>query len=143
MTAMLIDTVSFANELVRLCAPRGPHAPRPLPRRLAARAVLLKAASLSFAAGRRYPEHEVNERLQEWLDTVGTGLETDRVHLRRLLVEWGWLERTVDGSSYWRPAEAPHGGDSSLPEFDATVDQLDVATQRRLVSAGPRRGNSR
>jgi hypothetical protein len=49
-----------------------------------------------FEVGRDYSEAEVNARLSA-LNTFG-----DHALLRRELFDRGWLERTADGSRYWR-----------------------------------------
>jgi hypothetical protein len=42
----------------------------------------------------KYDEPKINETLMRVFD--------DHVFARRLLIEWGFLDRTTDGSSYWR-----------------------------------------
>lgn len=54
---------------------------------------LLEAAQL-FEFEERFSEPEVNERLSQMFD--------DHVFARRLMIEWGFLDRTKDGSAYWR-----------------------------------------
>ena len=52
-----------------------------------------------FEPGRVYSERQVNELLLEW-HTFG-----DWALLRRMLNDWGYLDRERDGSRYWlRPA---------------------------------------
>ena len=63
-------------------------------RRLKRRTIQLEAAAEDFLAGKIYPEVEVNEILAERFD--------DHVFARRLLIEWGFLDRKPDGSGYWR-----------------------------------------
>ena len=48
-----------------------------------------------FEPGRVYNERQVNELLLEW-HTFG-----DWALLRRVLFDWGYLERKSDGSRYW------------------------------------------
>ena len=52
-----------------------------------------------FEPGRVYNEREVNELLLEW-HTFG-----DWALLRRVLFDWGHLDRESDGSRYWLHAE--------------------------------------
>jgi hypothetical protein len=42
----------------------------------------------------KYDEPKINETLMRVFD--------DHVFARRLPIEWGFLDRTTDGSSYWR-----------------------------------------
>ncbi|MBS4219520.1 DUF2087 domain-containing protein [Bacillus sp. FJAT-49711] len=49
-----------------------------------------------FAEGRTYSEKEVNAILDEW------HLFGDSALLRRELFENKWLDRTLDGSQYWK-----------------------------------------
>jgi hypothetical protein len=53
-----------------------------------------------FETGRVYNERQVNELLLGW-HTFG-----DWALLRRVLFDWGYLDRESDGSRYWRRAEA-------------------------------------
>ncbi|MBM7868315.1 DUF2087 domain-containing protein [Heliobacterium gestii] len=57
------------------------------------RLILVKHISRRFAPGRTYTEKEVNGMLEP----VGHDYAT----LRRYLIEYGFLERTADGSAYW------------------------------------------
>jgi hypothetical protein len=63
-------------------------------RRLARRTAQLVRASESFVIGESYTERQVNDLLAELFD--------DHVFARRLLIEWGYLDRDPDGSKYWR-----------------------------------------
>jgi hypothetical protein len=63
-------------------------------RRLARRTAQLVHASESFVIGESYSERQVNDLLAELFD--------DHVFARRLLIEWGYLDRDPDGSKYWR-----------------------------------------
>jgi len=63
-------------------------------RRLSKRIAQLEAASEGFEFDRQYTEPEVNDILREYFE--------DHVFARRLLIEWGYLDRRQDGSSYWR-----------------------------------------
>ncbi len=73
-----------------------------------------------FETGRTYSEKEVNQVIHRWLAPElmeprlrGASLRQsnlygiDAVTLRRALVEECGLERTSDGSSYWRAAASP------------------------------------
>jgi hypothetical protein len=67
--------------------------PQKIARRLPKRLTQLQQAALRFEAGQNYTEVEVNEILISLFD--------DHVFARRLLIEWGFLGRTTDGSRYW------------------------------------------
>ena len=63
-------------------------------RRLKKRMLQLEASAADFKLGTSFTESEVNEILAKRFD--------DHVFARRLLIEWGFLDRKADGSSYWR-----------------------------------------
>jgi hypothetical protein len=56
--------------------------------------VILRHVTARFAAGRRYPEAEVNRTLGALYD--------DHTTLKRYLVDYRFLARERDGSEYWR-----------------------------------------
>lgn len=56
--------------------------------------VILRTIAKEFEEGIRYSEVQVNEILKE--------IYPDYVTLRRYLIEYGYLERTRDGSAYWK-----------------------------------------
>ena len=56
-------------------------------------AVLAQIAE-NFKPEVRYTEKQINTLLQR--------IWPDHVYLRRALIEYGFLERTADGSAYWR-----------------------------------------
>lgn len=55
--------------------------------------IVLEEISKNFSKGKTYSEKEVNRILQRVYE--------DYVSLRRALVEYGFIERTNDGSKYW------------------------------------------
>jgi hypothetical protein len=61
--------------------------------------VVLRYVAQSFEAGRRYTEKEVNTLLKR--------LHPDSATLRRLLVDFGLLQRQSDGQAYWRAEPIP------------------------------------
>lgn len=67
--------------------------PAPIARRLAKRMAQLEGAVLRFEPGVEYSETEVNIILMQLFE--------DHVFARRLLIEWGFLDRVADGSKYW------------------------------------------
>jgi len=68
--------------------------PQPIARRRDKRIAQLVLAAELFDFEAKYDEPKINETLMRVFD--------DHVFARRLLIEWGFLDRTPDGSSYWR-----------------------------------------
>ena len=54
----------------------------------------MRTIAKEFEEGIRYSEVQVNEILKD--------IYPDYVTLRRYLIEYGYLERTRDGSAYWK-----------------------------------------
>ena len=67
---------------------------RQWPAREKRKLVVLSAIAEQFTPGRQYTEKEVNRLLGR--------IYEDFPYLRRLLIEYGFLERTASGSAYWR-----------------------------------------
>ena len=67
--------------------------PAPIARRLAKRMAQLEGAVRRFEPGVEYSEADVNNVLIQLFE--------DHVFARRLLIEWGFLDRVADGSKYW------------------------------------------
>jgi hypothetical protein len=65
--------------------------PSPIARRRIKRLEQLSAAADKFNFNESYDEPTINEILMNIFD--------DHVFARRLLIEWGFLDRTPDGSS--------------------------------------------
>jgi hypothetical protein len=93
----MIGVEEFVERLCLLGADRGP---RGFPRRRRDRQILVKSMLLLMDSARVYTEREVNELLRTWSRDVAPAIEVDHVTLRRLLVDWGHLERTADGRAY-------------------------------------------
>lgn len=55
--------------------------------------IILRQIMKRFEAGKGYSEHEINLVLMKIWD--------DYVTIRRYLIEYGFMERTADGSQYW------------------------------------------
>ena len=68
--------------------------PQPIARRRDKRNAQLVSAAELFDFETKYDEPKINETLMRVFD--------DHVFARRLLIEWGFLDRATDGSSYWR-----------------------------------------
>ena len=86
----LIELEPFRDSAGRLKA-------RPRKRRL--QRVALGLMAESFEVGREYNQAEVGEVLAKEHSF------NDPALLRRSLIEWGLMERTADGSRYWRPKD--------------------------------------
>jgi hypothetical protein len=57
------------------------------------RVIILRHIIQRFEADKKYSEKEVNAILKQFY--------SDYVLVRRLLIDYGFLDRTVDGSAYW------------------------------------------
>ena len=64
-----------------------------MPARLKRKVIVMKAVAEVFESERDYSEQQVNSILEDVHD--------DFVTLRRYLVDFGFLQRTADGSRYW------------------------------------------
>ncbi len=62
--------------------------------------ILLISAAIAFDLGREYTETEVNALLEQWASEFGSGCGLDRVTMRRLLVDEGYLRRDPFGTKY-------------------------------------------
>ena len=134
VTNAMISAEEFVERLCRLGADRGP---RSFPRARNDREILIKSIRLLLDSGRSYTEPEINERLQMWQSEVAPAIETDHVTLRRLLIDYGHLERTADGRAY-------RVGFPARPSaFALVVDEIDVratiAAYRAYLANKPRR----
>jgi hypothetical protein len=113
----MISAEEFVERLCRLGADRGP---RSFPRKRRDREILMKSITMTLDGARTYSEVDVNRALLSWKRDVGPAIETDHVTLRRLLVDYGHLERTADGRVY-------RVGYPARPmAFDLEVDDIDV-----------------
>ena len=56
--------------------------------------------AIAFDLGREYTETEVNALLEQWASEFGSGCGLDRVTMRRLLVDEGYLRRDPFGTKY-------------------------------------------
>lgn len=71
-----------------------------MPRRAKDAQLLLGLAAARLKVGLTYGEHEVNDLLQAWLDTISAPYGIDHVSLRRYLVDAKFLLRDASGSTY-------------------------------------------
>lgn len=113
----MISPEEFVERLCRLGADRGP---RRFPRKRRDRDILMKSIVMLLDSDRRYTESQINDLLQEWKRDVAPAIQTDHVTVRRLLVDFGQLERTADGRTY-RVGFPPRP-----VVFDLEVDDIDV-----------------
>lgn len=104
----------------RLCLLGADRGPRRFPRKGRDREILMRSIVMTLESARTYSESDVNDALLSWKRDVGPAIETDHVTLRRLLVDYGHLERTADGRAY-------RIGYPSRPiAFDLEVDDIDI-----------------
>jgi len=130
----MVDAGEFVERLCRLGADRGP---RRFPRARADREILVKSLRLLLDSGRSYTEREINEELRSWNRDVAPAIEIDHVTLRRLLVDYGHLERTADGRAY-RVGFPAHPLAFALDVDDVDV-RAAVAAYREYVAQKRRR----
>ena len=113
----MIAPEEFVERLCRLGADRGP---RRFPRKPRDREILMKSIVMLLDSERTYTEPEINASIQDWQRDVAPAIESDHVTVRRLLVDYGHLERTVYGRRY-RVGFPPRP-----VAFDLEVDDIDV-----------------
>ena len=113
----MIPLDEFVERLCKLGADRGP---RGFPRKRRDREILMKSIVLLLDGTRAYTEPEINTSLLAWNRDVAPAIETDHVTLRRLLVDYGHLERTADGSRY------RVGFPAAAVAFDLAIYDLDT-----------------
>ena len=119
----MIEVEEFVERLCLLGADRGP---RRFPRKQRDRQILIKSIVMEMDSGRGYTEREINAVLKAWKREVAPAIDSDHVSIRRLLVDYGHLERDRDGSEY-RVGFPPRP-----VAFDLEVDDIDL---RATVSA--------
>ena len=131
----MISPEEFVERLCLVGADRGP---RNFPRKRRDRQILIKSILMLLDSTRSYSEVEINEALRAWNREVAPAVETDHVTVRRLLIDYGHLERTADGRAY-RVGFPP-----GMVAFDLEVEDIDVratiAAYREQVRSRPRRG---
>src|SRR5262249_20690079 len=93
--------------------------------------VVTAAAALAFDIGRDYAESDVNLALERWLADPGAMLATDRVELRRALVDCHLLERDAYGRSYRRASVAPAPWRAAL----SALDDVDLSAEAQRARA--------
>jgi hypothetical protein len=119
----IVSREAFAERLVALCRSGvGPG----LPRKRRDAHVFLRGAAAAVPPDVDCSEAQVNAALDGWLAAVGDRVETDRVSLRRALVDWGYLERDTDGARYRRGPGMP-----GEIRFAPAVDAVDAGAAVR------------
>jgi hypothetical protein len=122
--------VSVEKFLERLCR-LGGERPRPFPRKRRDREILVKTILMRLDSSRTYTESEINDLLELWNREVAPAIQTDYATVRRLLVDWGHLERTADGRSYCV------GFPVDAVAFELEIDQIDLAATIAAHRARP------
>jgi hypothetical protein len=113
----MITLEEFVERLCRLGADRGP---RRFPRKQRDRQILMKSILMLLDSSRSYTEPEINELICTWNQDVAPSIQADHVTVRRLLVDYGYLERTSDGRAY-------RVGFPARPvAFELAVEDLDL-----------------
>ena len=113
----VIEVEEFIERLCLLGADRGP---RCLPRKQRDHQILMKSIVMLMENDRFYTEREINAVLRAWSRDAAPAIDSDHVTLRRLLVDYGHLERTPDGSEY-RIGFPPRP-----VAFDLEIDDIDL-----------------
>lgn len=87
-------TAAESEEIIKRYFPQGPDGPiSEFPAKEKRKVIIIKQLAKRFELGRKYSEKEVNAVLEATFH--------DYVTLRRYLIEYGFLDRLPDGSSYW------------------------------------------
>ncbi len=128
----MVSAEEFVERLCRVGADR----PRGFPRARADREILFKSIRLVLDSARMYSEREINAELEAWKRDVAPSIETDHVTLRRMLVDYGHLERNADGRAYRVAFPA------RPTAFALDVDEIDVratvAAYRAWLASRPK-----
>ncbi len=122
--------VSVEKFLERLCR-LGGERPRPFPRKRRDREILVKTILMRLDSSRTYTESEINDLLELWNREVAPAIQTDYATVRRLLVDWGHLERTADGRNY------RVGFPVDAVAFELEIDQIDLVATIAAHRARP------
>ena len=93
----MIEIEEFVDRLCRLGGRRGP---RRFPRKARDRGILMKSIRMTMEPDAEYSEPQLNELLIDWNHKIAPEIDCDHVTIRRLLIDYGELERTSDGTRY-------------------------------------------
>jgi hypothetical protein len=113
----VIGIDEFVERLCRIGADRGP---RRFPRRRRDREILMKSIRMQMDPMADYTEKAINALLERWRSEIAPAIDVDHVTLRRLLVDYGEIERTRDGATY-RVGYPPRP-----VAFELEIDELDL-----------------
>lgn len=113
----MIEPEEFVERLCRLGARRGP---RRFPRKPRDRAILMKSIRMQLDPEANYSEPQLNAALGAWKAEIAPEIDVDLTTLRRLLVDYGELERTPDCARY-RVGYPPRP-----TAFDLEVEWIDL-----------------
>ena len=133
MVFQRITRKQFEQRLAELCVESGSME---FPRHVIDKHILWKSIVLGLDSATEYSEKEIDERIQQWLKTVGRMVSRDYVNIRRQLVDEGYLSRTPDGSVYRYAATGP-----GSERFDADVEHVncDAVVLKRETSRTEKR----
>ena len=95
------------------------------PRKQRDRHILFRSIVADLDEGATYSEPKLNAVLKKWIADVGESLGTDHVHLRRHLVDEGYLVRDAAGRAYRVEAEG------ASVRFCSDTRRIDVAALLR------------
>jgi hypothetical protein len=136
----MISLEEFVERVLKLGADRGP---RGFPRARRDREILMKSIALELDEKATYSERQVNEQLKRWLREIAPAIDVDHVSLRRTLVDYGYLERTREGSAY-RVGFPPNAVAFDVEVYDvnlrATVAAYLAERDRKAAEKKARRG---
>jgi hypothetical protein len=80
----------------------------------------MKSIVMFMDSDREYTEPEINALLKQWNRDITPAIDSDHVTVRRMLIDYGHLERTPDGGRY-------RIGFPPRPlAFDLEVDDIDL-----------------
>ena len=114
---------------------------RALPKKREAVMTLLVSAMIGIEIGRAHSQWSINAKLQAWIDAFGESIGLDRVSVRRMLVDEGYLHRDRFGTTYVLAARSPSFGyEKSIRSLNLhnLVDELEQQrAMRKQAYAGP------
>ena len=113
-----ITVAEFKARLVDLCLKSGLTG---FPRGRRDRHILLRSVADTLDPAVTYRQDDVTDRLAFWFADIGQAIELDRVSLRRLMVDYGYLVRDKAGTSYRVRIEG-----RGEVEFGPGIAELDV-----------------
>jgi len=135
----MVEIEEFVERLCRLGARTGP---RRFPRKARDREILMKSFRMQLDPSTDYTESELGDCIEVWKRSIAPEIDIDVTTLRRLLVDYGELERTRD-CAFYRVGfpTRPVAFDLEIDELDlpATVEAYRMDQQRRRQEAASRK----